>query len=256
VAFVDEVLRHRSPKQGPDDGRRHRFPVLDIRGDAGCGKTWTVVTLAARFAAATVPSQFKPATLQSRGDRPAAVPRVVVLDSLYDITATKLAYAVRSALLLRTDRPSDEVQLQRDTECCCRRIHVATASRTTDWVAALESIHNQLVQAAASFPPNDQHPPTLVLWDGFLDEPTNEAERTEVIRQLVRILHDCPVMFVSTASPSARRYEWEKHVTHRVRLQRDHQATSSVASGSQQRFVATVLGNRIPYSISLAGILS
>lgn len=254
---MDAVLRHRSPKQDcQDGGRRHRFPVLDIRGDAGCGKTWTVVTLAARFAAATVPSQFKPATqLQPHESPPTVVlPRVIVLDSLYDITATKLAYAVRSALLLRTDRPSDEDQLERDTECCCHRIHVATASRTTDWVAVLESIRNQLVAQAAAALPHDQHPPTLLLWDGFLDEPTNEAERTEVMRQLVRILHDCPVMFVSTASPSARRYEWEKHVTHRVRLQRDHHASSDASN--QQRFVATLLGNRIPYSISLAGILS
>ena len=252
MAFVDEALRHRSPKQDQQDGRRQRFPVLDIRGDAGCGKTWTVITLAARFVAATVPSHFKQPKDHNRSV--VVAPRVVVLDSMYDITATKLAYAVRSALLLKPDGPSDEEQLQRDAECCCRRIHVATASRTTDWVAALESIRNELVQAAASLPPDQQLPPTLLLWDGFLDEPTNEAERTEVMRQLARILHDCPVMFVSTASPSARRYEWEKHVTHRVRLRRDQQA-SSVAS-SQQRFVATVLGNRIPYSVSLAGILS
>jgi hypothetical protein len=252
ISFVDAALRRPVPP-GDHSSSGRALPVVDIRGDAGSGKTWTVVALAARFVCATRPSLFG-ATDHGGGSPRRRVPtsrepRVILLDSQRDVTTAKLAYAVRSALLLQSTSDDTDDTLRREMEGCFERIHVGTVGCVSEWVAVLESIRNRLEPLQT---PASGHPPTLVLWDGFLREPADEAERTEVIRQLARLLCDCSVLFVATALPSTRRYEWDKHVTHRIRLERSACGSSTSGHG----YVARVNGNHFPYSISLAGILS
>lgn len=233
--------------------------MVDIRGDPGSGKTWTVVTLAARFVCATRSSLFESAERDSgsplhRLPSSCREPRVILLDSQRDVTTAKLAYAVRSTLLLQSTSNHTDGTLQQEMEACLGRIHVGTVGCVSEWVAVLESVRNRLEPLQT---PTSSHPPTLVMWDGFLREPTDEAQRTEVIRQLVRLITDCSVLFVGTALPSTRRYEWEKHITHRIRLERTASGSSSSSSSSPgHAYEATVHGNHFPYSISLAGILS
>lgn len=260
VAFVDAALR--LSYSDWDD----RLPVLDLRGDASSGKTWTLLTLAARFAAATRPSLFLKSGATAATSNPAsrvdALPQVIVLDSTYDVTTSRLAYVVRSTLLLSSPSATPD-HFQRDMECCLGRIHVANAHDVLDWIPILESLRIQLLE-------NHAEHPTLILWDGFLgedDAQRREAPRMDVIRQLDRLLRDCPACLVSTSPPAgARRYEWERRISHRIRLERVIEPTPTLSDHLDRpppipmpgsvAYAATVRGSRIPYSISLAGILS
>jgi hypothetical protein len=231
IAFLDAALRRRPSRAD------NALPVVEIRGDVG--KTWTLVSLAARFVVATRPSQF--AERDESSSWTTALPQVVVLDSKYDVTTSKLAYAVRSTLLRRLSNSSREV-FERDMEDCLGRIHVATADDIGGWVPLLEALR-------CSLTPLESDTPTLVLWDGFLSEPgQTEASRMEVVRQLDRLVEECSVLVVTTgqtAQPS-----WERFVTHRIRLERN------LSTDSGHEFLATVHGARIPFSISLSGVLS
>jgi hypothetical protein len=227
ISFLDAVLRRQTTDQ---------LPVIDVRGD--CCKTWTVVSLASRFAVATRSSQFQTPSVEDA----TSIPQVIVLDSTHDVTTSKLAYAVRSNLL-RQSGSSNPGDFQKDAEECLARIHVATVDNISGWVSLLEALRCKLS------PMSSEHP-TLVLWDGFLSEPHNEASRMEVIRQLARLVQECSVLLLTTSSGN-RKHEWDKFVTHRVRLDRNHSA-----SVDGHEFLATVHGSRIPFSLSLAGILS
>jgi hypothetical protein len=212
--------------------------VIDVRGD--CCKTWTVVSLASRFAVSTRASQFqKPSVTEDA----TSIPQVFVLDSTHDVTTAKLAYAVRSNLLRQASGSSNPGDFQKDTDECLARIHVATVDNISGWVSLLEALRCKLS------PLSSEHP-TLVLWDGFLSEPHNEASRMEVIRQLARLVQECSVLLLTTSSGN-RKFEWDKFVTHRIKLDRNH-----AASVDGHEFLATVHGARIPFSLSLAGILS
>jgi hypothetical protein len=227
IAFLDAVLRRQASEQ---------LPVIDVRGD--CCKTWTVVSLASRFAVATRSSQFQTPLAEDA----VSMPHVIVLDSTHDVTTAKLAYAVRSNLL-RQSGSSNPGDFKKDTESCLARILVASADDISGWVGLLETLRCKLS------PVSSEHP-TLVLWDGFLSEPHNEASRMEVIRQLARLVQECSVLLLTTSSGN-RKHEWDKFVTHRIRLDRNHSA-----SVDGHEFLATVHGSRIPFSLSLAGILS
>jgi hypothetical protein len=248
LAFLDTALRRQTATD--------QLPVIDVRGD--CCKTWTVVTLASRFAVATRPSQFE-STVQTTttttttttidNDPPASLPQVIVLDSTHDVTTAKLAYTVRSNLL-RQSGSSSPADFQRDTESCLARIHLATADDVSGWVSLLEALRSKLAPVSSEYP-------TLVLWDGFLSEPHDEAGRMEVIRQLARLVQECSVLLVTTTN--RMQHDWDKFVTHRIKLDRNHAAVVSGAvgpNGQQHEYMATVHGSRIPFSVSLAGILS
>jgi len=269
IAFVDAALR---PQTGMDPRRFsakdsfQSLPVIDIRGDVG--KTWTLMTIAARFIVTTRPSQFRVAVpVDQDGDEVLpdssrdqqsidsssdllALPHVIIFDSKGDIVTPKLAHIVRSTLL-RLSKCS-QFQFEEEMRCCLERIHVSTASDITEWPAILELLRYKLK------PLKDQHP-TLILWDGFLSEPTvdNEASRMEVIRQVARLLQECQVVLVTTSSTRKRINEWEKLVTHRIRLERKNQSTTNTNAGSNVNdYYAVVHGDHIPFSISMAGILS
>jgi hypothetical protein len=224
ISFLDAALR----RQLPD-----RCPVMDLRGD---GKTWTIVSLAARFVAATRISQF--ATTQHNNDDPQ--PQVILLDSTLDVTVEKLAYCVRGTLLRQLESESVCDLFEEDMNDCLSRIHIAT--HTNDWVPLLETIRQQLA------PFSSDHP-TLILWDGFLQwDDDSEASRMEIIRQMARLIDECSVVVVLTTM-SHRTFDWDRFVTHRIRLQKNE-------STSGHEYVATVQGAQIPFSITLSGILS
>jgi len=277
IAFLDAALRR---GQTPD-----QLPVVDVRGGSGgssggCGKTWTIITLAARFVVSTRPSLFDEGTTTPNGveiDEDdidnniddsvpplplSSLPQVIIMDSSMGITVGKLAYVVRSTLLRQANYDSSDTgrrKFQRDMASCLGRIHLATAREATDWIPILEALRCELA-------PIDRHP-TLVLWDDFLSEPSDVGNRMEVIRQLARLLQDCTVLFLSTSSASYTRNnshrEWEKFVTHRIRLDRepssadtDKDNDNNGGSFGHHEYLATVHGTRIPFSVSLTGILS
>jgi hypothetical protein len=213
------------------------LPVVAMDGPVG--KTWTLISLAARFVVATRPSRFETTTsTDSSNDTTSSsstcsLPQVVMLDSTYNITASKVAYVVRSTLLRQPG--IQEASIPQDLECCLSRIHIATVDDLAGWVPVLEAMKYALQQQQAQ-----QHP-TLVLWDGYLSESNDESQQKEVERQLTRLLA-CKVALV-VARNQYKKLEWE---TQRIRLER-HKGKDCVA---------TVNGTRIPFSLSLGGILS
>ena len=147
--------------------RRHimadTLPVIHITGDVA--KTWTILSLAARFVVHTRASQFSSSLVHSSGD--VVHPQVIVLDSNQEVTGPKLAHVVRSTLLghMNTSMASceEELQFAKDLTACLERIHVASSCHSTDWVPILESLRHQLAPLASDHP-------TLILWDGFLQQ--------------------------------------------------------------------------------------
>jgi hypothetical protein len=215
------------------------LPVVAMDGPVG--KTWTLISLAARFVVATRPSRFETTTTTSTessnitSSNTTSLPQVVILDSTYDITASKVAYVVRSTLLRQPGIQEDSIP--QDLECCLSRIHIATVDDLAGWVPVLETMKYALQQQQAQA---QQHP-TLVLWDGYLSESKDESQQKEVERQLTRLLA-CNVALVVTRN-QYKKLEWE---TQRIRLER-HKGKDCVA---------TVDGSRISFSLSLGGILS
>ena len=280
IAFVDAALQRRVFH--PQHQQQQQLPVVDIRGSTDTGKTWTIISLAARFVVATRKSQFLVATGHppQREDDGWIPPQVIVFDSQCNVTLPKLVYAVRSLLLRRLSGsgagPSTQeetaeqlhektVHFERDMEDCLSRIQVAQNSSQggdlTGWVPILETVRHQLAPTAADHP-------TLLLWDGFLSEPdavSHEGARMEVIRQLERVLLDCSVLLITTTTTNTsvvsgapdhggrHRKEWERFITQRIRL--DCTAAHS-NHNSHYEYLATVHGTQIPFSISMAGILS
>lgn len=228
IAFLDTLLR----RQGGSD----QLPIIDIRGDFG--KTWTVVSLAARFVVATRPSQFPTAV----GDH-SSLPQVIVMDTTHDVTTSKVALSVRSTLL-RQFGSAVEDSFEMDMISCLGRIHVATADDAFGWVPILETLRYKLAPLSAEGP-------TLILWDGFLsDAEHDEANRMEIIRQLGRLVEDCSVVLVTASTGYRHKHEWNKYVTHHIRLDRNE------SNGTGHEFLATIHGSQIPFSLSAAGILS
>jgi hypothetical protein len=227
-------------------------PVLVMEGDVG--KTWTLVSLAARFVVATRPSQFSvDETTNHQNDDIVGdiddddLPEVVLLDSNYDVTFPQVAHVVRSTLLRQpSTNEDDDSSLDQELRACLDRIHVATVDDMTGWVAVLECLRCQLVH------PKKQRTPTLILWDGFLSErsPTSSdgSCQMEVRRQLHRLLQDCPAvaLVVTTTNGQAVRQQHFQREVHRIRLERR----------SGKDCVAVVHGSKLPFSLSLGGILS
>lgn len=244
ISFLDEALRTQVPG---------KLPVIDVRGEHHCGKTWTIISLAARFVVATRPSQFSRSggattnygDYEDETDR-SPPPQVLILDSCYGVTVAKLTHVVQSNLL----RHSTEKEMA----SCLERIHLASVNEASDWVAILECIKYELATVSH---------PTLVLWDGFLSEPTDDANRMEVIRQVVRLLEECKnVLFISTTCTTDFRKlrEWEKYISHRIRLERlapqkQQIQQNPLSKNMGHEYVATFQGSQHNFSISLTGIL-
>ena len=302
IAFVDAALRSNALHlQHPQQQQPQSLPVVDLRGATDTGKTWTVVSLAARFVVATRLSQFLLETQRKRQRQSSTMmalvdrevesmrPQVIIFDSQYNVTLPKLVYAVRSLLLLRlsgneaaattaptTQQENEEVRqenamhFEQDMKDCLSRIQIVHSPQgdLTGWVPILETTRVQLAPTAADHP-------TLILWDGFLSEPdaSNEGARMEVIRQVERLLLDCSVLLITTTTTTTitsapesashsstvrsnstghNRREWERFITQRIRLDR----TSTNTTAHNHEYLASVHGAQVPFSISMAGILS
>lgn len=272
IPFVDESLRCH-PQYN------NQLPAVEIRDNdnrGNTGKTRTLLTLAARFVVSTRPSLF----LRTNKERnhhddttnaAQELPRVILMDSTLDITPTRLAYAV-SSMMLRQQQCNDDSEtsasvsvatLERDIQGCLDRIHVAHVDDISGWVPVLESIRADLLEQEPDFP-------TLLLWDGFLSEPSDVGSRMEVTRQLARLLKDCSVGLIYTASSAmwnhtfnVRHLESKEQgfglpdtglsgpVSQTIRLERDE------TPERRHDFVATVSGNntKVVYSLSSAGVL-
>lgn len=266
IAFVDACLCRCNSHRN--------LPVLDIRGASCTGKTWTVVSLASRFVIATQPALFAFASCQQNRNtqgrdidftiQQETLPQVLILDSQYNVTIPKLAYTIRSMLLRsltssdvskpesKNDLMENADKIKENIEDCLCRIQIANSADLMGWVPVLETIRYRLARTAKDFP-------TLMLWDGFLTEPNSkEASRMEIIRQLERILLECSVLLITTTTQDSmfrnNRREWERFITHRIRLGRNDDDKRK--NSSNHEYMATVYGAQIPYTIFMAGILS
>jgi hypothetical protein len=155
---------------------------------------------------------------------------------------------VRTALL-RTPEDMPEETLQKEIATCLGRIHVVMAEDVIGWVATLEALRCKLSKVS-------EHP-TLVLWDGFLSDIRSDdnAGRTEITRQVSRLLKDCKMLLITTSIP--RKYgPWDKFVAQRIRLERlDSSPSAAPSKGQHHDFVATFEDVRIPFSIARGSIL-
>eukprot|EP00980_Cylindrotheca_fusiformis_P008237 scaffold1736_cov127-Cylindrotheca_fusiformis.AAC.51 len=114
------------------------LPVVALEGSIG--KTWTLLSLAARFVVATRKSRFT-SQEEDESETPSLnvqnQPYVILLDSKFDSTLPKLVYIVRSTLL--REPGVTEKTLEVDIESCLSRIHLATVDEINDaWVPILE----------------------------------------------------------------------------------------------------------------------
>ncbi|GKZ00090.1 hypothetical protein MPSEU_000962400 [Mayamaea pseudoterrestris] len=223
-----------------------QLPVIEIRGS--CAATWTLLTLAARFVVDTRPSRFISAAAAAAAisaNKHEKLPQVIFMDSTYEYSIAQLTNVVRSTLLKQqTHQSVEEEQLAHDLRECLSRIHLASLTESYEAVALLELFRTALA-------PSQFNHPTLVLWDGFLDTINNQPSRMDVVRQTSRLLRDCSVVFASASRLSRSQHDWDKYVTHRMKLDRNpseegHEYLASVHDGSI----------KIPFSVSLAGILS
>ena len=156
VAPVDAAWRATPSSFLPTNNHSSAYatnhPVVILEGPIG--KTWTLLSLAARFVVFTRASRFEHDSDQVMEEaespsKPAhsnnAQPQVILLDSNWDMTISKLAYMVRSTLLREPSSSSPsafhvtEETLESEVEGCLRRIHLATVDETQDaWVPVLE----------------------------------------------------------------------------------------------------------------------
>ena len=107
--------------------------------------------------------------------------------------------------------------------------------------------------------------PTLVLWDGFFLDANANSKQIEVRRQVVRLLQDCSIALVVTGAPgintnnstmnnlngkTSKNIDWlsnnKTRDVHRIRFERR----------SGKDCFAMVNGSKLPFSLSLGGILS
>jgi hypothetical protein len=268
IPFIDAVLRQIPPRRLIRGGTTPINTLPVIRLDGEYGKTWTLLTLAARFVVKTRPSKFPKLDHQHQQHHPQQhpLPSVIVLDSKHDMTMEKLRVVVRSTLLrdMSTSKEHETKltqMLEHDMEDCFRRIHIATISDDgAGWIPILECIRYQLLPIASIHP-------TLLLWDGYLCESygkkKNDSIKFDIVRQIELLLRECNVMMVLTSSLSSssssflyRKREWERFVTDRIRL--DVKQSSPIHSDDHLELEAIVNNNgiKLPCSISSTGILS
>jgi hypothetical protein len=247
IAPIDAAWK--TPSANPN------LPIVVVEGTVG--KTWTLISLAARFVVATRPSRF--ARSRNDDETPPSqdehlLPQVVLLDSNYDVTIRKIAQVVRATLLRQQgmNNEDDGSLLEQDLECCLGRIHIATVDNLLGWVPVLECLRYKLKQHG-----EEQLPPTttLVLWDGLLSESSrssyDSSQKMEVLRQVSRLLQDCPSIALVVTVDHHRTSDWisnwqRERELHRVRLERR----------SGKDCFAVVNGSKVPFSLSLGGILS
>lgn len=228
LPFIDLVLESCSRKSPP---------VIELVGPSGTGKTWTMLTLAARFLSATRPSLF--------GEDIDSVPQVVVIDALNGVFLKNLIAAVQAALLRSSKESVDTDQHEIELTACLKRVHLCNAAHADELVPVLESMRCHLKTC--------EHP-TLVLWDGSFVGCFDEVNRMEVIRQIQRLLRETKVYLISTSTSSRRAHSaWDRLVKRRIQM------GLAESSDVQHDFVASFPGpdaKQFYYSISWGSIFT
>ena len=242
--------------------QQHNSSVVVLEGSVG--KTWTLLSLAARYVVATRASRFANENSDDNNPFPMTMdeedvsqqPQVILLDSSFDITPRILRHVVRSTLLRQQSNISEDM-VDLELQFCLQRIHVITVDTISDWVPVLELLQYS-IRDQKSLP----HP-TLLLWDGLLSANSSRtttsnstAANKEVDRQLVRLLHHCQekvaVVLTKTCSSHQKRSQYRS-----PSWECERQAQKVVLERRNGKdCVATIHNKRLPFSLSLAGILS
>jgi hypothetical protein len=230
ISFLDVVMKKKA----------EHLPIVELRGGTGVGKTWTLITVVARFIVSTRATRF-----QSSSDD---LPQVVFMDSLQNIKMQHIMSAVRTELLrdVGDAMVNDEESFQLELQSALRRIILIFGEGVNTWVPTLESLRHALVGKPF---------PTLVLWDGFLSDVHDERGKMEVIRQVNRLTKDTSVQLITTEASNRYYAAWEKHVGHRIRLER----LEAIDTADQHEFIATTSSQpaeQLAYTITRGGILT
>lgn len=121
IAPIDEAWK-RSGVSRRSNPSRDQFlpPVTILEGPKDVGKTWMLLTLAARFAVATRASRFRDisasgidtddASSRKENNKDGSRPKVLLLDSTYDFSVPQLVNVVHSTLVRERQK---EMQLAR-----------------------------------------------------------------------------------------------------------------------------------------------
>ena len=228
ISFMDAVLSKNT----------ENLSIVELRGDDGVGKTWTLISLAARFVVSTRASKF-----QSTSND---LPQVIFMDSVQSLKMRHISSAVRTELLrdLDDDKANDQGSFQGEVDSALRRVVLVFGEGATSWVPILESLRHLL--AGKPFP-------TLILWDGFLTDVHAIKGRMEVIRQVNRLSKDTVVQLITTGISNRFFPAWDKCIDHRVRLQQLKADTLD-----QNQFMATTRqpAGQFTYTITGGGILT
>ena len=290
IAFIDEALQATTMSGAR---KKSQAPLLELVGNSHNSSTnnhskkknkttadmsscspasWTLISLAARFAVATRPSKYRNLTTHLvTGD--AAVddddeqheqqqqlellPNVILIDSFHSIDIHDLVAAVRGTLLL--DGVIDE-DIDLELEQCLTRIHIMFLSDTIPIVAGLEALRCKF----QSQPPQSDtmvvdfdapNVPNLLLWDNFLTTIPDKTGKQEIIRQLLRLWRETTNNMVVVSTTRGYSELDDKHVTCRIRLEPVHGNEQQKRHG----YTATLVGSNkepVSFTIGTVGILS
>lgn len=223
ISFMDAVMNKKT----------ENLSIVELRGGDGVGKTWTLITLAARYVVTTRASKFRSPSHD--------LPQVIFMDSVQSLKMKHITSAVRTELLrdLEDDTANDQVSFQGEVDSALRRIVLVFGEEATTWVPILESLRHGLVGNPF---------PTLVLWDGFLSDVHTVKGKMEVIRQVNRLSKDTIVQLITTGISNRFFPAWDKCIGHRVRLQRLKAETLD-----QHQFMATTSQPAAQYSYTVTG---
>lgn len=229
LSFIDSVIKNNA----------EHLSVVELRGGNGVGKTWTLVTLAARFVVATRATKFQSITSND-------LPQVFFMDSLQSVKIQHIKSAVRRELLrdLGDDTAIQSEYLELEICSALRRIRIIFGEGATTWVPTLESLRHEL--AGKPFP-------TLVAWDGFLSDVHDVTGTLEVIRQVNRLTKETTVQIITTTASGRFYAGWDKCVDHRIRLER-----IEAVDADKHEFMATTSQPlaQLAYTITGGGILT
>ena len=236
ISFLDVVMKKKKAEQ------EHHLPIVELRGGTGVGKTWTLITVLARYIVSTRATRFAPPS--SDDD----LPQVIFMDSLQNIKMQHIMSAVRTELLRDVGDAvvNDKERFEQELQTALRRIILIFGEGVNTWVPTLESLRHALVGKPF---------PTLLLWDGFLSDVHDERGKMEVIRQVNRLTKDRSVQLITTEASNRYFTAWEKHVGHRVRLER----LEATDTAEHHEFMATTSSQpvqQLAYTITRGGILT
>ena len=123
IAPIDEAWKRSSVSRRSNPSRDQFLPpVTIVEGPKDVGKTWMLLTLAARFVVTTRASRFTDcstsdsdtddASDRKEGNKDGSRPKVLLLDSTYDFSVPQLVNVVHSTLVR---------ERQREAQCARRR---------------------------------------------------------------------------------------------------------------------------------------